>query len=139
MKKYLFSYSDLSNNGNLALLLVRVGAGLLMLLAHGYGKLANFSEYASKFADPIGVGPELTLALAVFAEFFCSLALIFGLFTRLSTLPLISTMLVAVLIIHSADPYSKQELGLMYLLPYLTILIAGPGKYSLDAILSRGK
>ena len=110
-----------------------------MLFGHGWGKLAGFGEFAPQFADPFGLGPTATLALAVFAEFFCSLAIIFGIFTRLSTIPLIITMLTAVFIIHGADPFQKQELGLIYLMAYLAIFIAGPGRYSLDAMITGKK
>ena len=62
----------------------------------------------------------------------CSIFLILGLWTRLALMPLIITMLVAVFIVHGADPFAKKELGLMYLIGYISIFIAGAGKYSID-------
>jgi len=53
-------------------------------------------------------------------------------------LPLIFTMFTIVFIVHANDPFSKQELGLLYLLPYITIFFTGPGKYSVDARLFKG-
>jgi putative oxidoreductase len=41
-------------------------------------------------------------------------------------------MWVAVFIIHADDPFGKQEFGLLYLIPYLTLYFTGPGKLSLD-------
>lgn len=117
------------------LLVLWAGVGLLMLLGHGWGKLSNFSLIAPNFPDPLGFGSGVSLGLAVFAEFFASLALIFGFLTRLATFPLIITMLIAAFVIHAGDQYKKMELALVYLIPYLTILLSGPGKYSLDRLM----
>ena len=46
---------------------LRVSTGLMMLLAHGWPKLANFSTLAKVFPDPLGVGSTASLLLAVFA------------------------------------------------------------------------
>jgi len=77
------------------------------------------------------------VGLTVFAELFCSLAPVFGFITRGSAIPLIIAMLTAALVIHGDDPRGKKELALLYLAPYVTLLFAGPGKYSLDRIISR--
>jgi putative oxidoreductase len=123
--------------GSLGLLVLRISMGLMMAFGHGWGKLAAYGERAAGFPDPLGIGGPLSMALTVFAEFFCSLALVAGLFTRGVVIPLIITMLMAALVIHGDDPWGKKELALMYLFPYLTILIAGPGRYSLDALFPR--
>ena len=122
---------------SLGLLVLRAGAGILMAYGHGWGKLANFGERAAKFADPYGLGGELALGLAVFAEFFCSLAVALGLFTRIAVVPLIITMLTAALIIHADDPWGRKELAVVYLVPFVTIFIADPGKYSFDRLFNR--
>ena len=120
---------------NLGLLILRIGVALLMLFGHGFEKLVNFGSIASGFPDPFGIGSTASLILAVFAEFFCSIAIAFGFMTRFSTIPLIITMLVAAFVIHGDDPWGKKELALMYLIPYLTILFSGPGKYSIDRMI----
>ncbi|MDF1543697.1 MAG: DoxX family protein [bacterium] len=123
-----------SNSAGVAvgLLVIRLATGLIMSLGHGYGKLIGYSDRMHQFPDPLGVSSPVSLALTVFAEFFCGLALAAGFLTRAAVIPLIITMLVAVLIIHINDPFKKQELGLLYLAPYLAILLMGPGKLSLD-------
>jgi putative oxidoreductase len=72
------------------------------------------------------------LALAVFAEVFCSLLLIFGIATRLAAIPLIITMLVAAFIVHANDGFGRQELPLLYSAVFFAIAIAGAGKISFD-------
>lgn len=122
---------------SLGLLVIRLGAGSLMMLAHGWGKLSNYGSMVDQWADPIGLGSAASLTLAVFAEFFCSLAVMLGLLTRAAVIPLMVTMLVAVLIVHGDDPFGKKELGLLFLTPFLALLLAGPGRYSLDAVIGR--
>ena len=123
-----------STSNSVGLLVLRL-SGLIMALSHGYGKLTSYTERMDSFSDPLGVSSPVSMALVVFAEFFCGLALAAGFLTRAAVIPLITTMLVAVLIIHAHDPFQKQELGLLYLIPFIAVLIAGPGKYSLDAVL----
>lgn len=119
---------------SIGLLLLRVSAGSMMLFAHGWGKLLSYGEKSAMFPDPLGVGSPLSMGLAIGAEVFCAAAVILGFATRLASIPLIITMLVAAFVIHADDPWSKKEFALMHLLPYLTLLFTGAGAYSLDAI-----
>ena len=134
MKKWLFGFDDLSTGGfgSWGLLVLRVGVGLNMMLSHGLGKLTNLLSGQTQFADPFGVGPTLSLVLAVFAEFLCSAAVVLGLFTRAAVIPLGITMLTAILFIHADDPWQRKEFAMMFFIPYLTLLLAGPGRFSLD-------
>jgi putative oxidoreductase len=130
MKKLLFSNQPIAQD--LGLLLLRLSAGGIMAYSHGWGKLQSLFSEEIQFADPIGIGEEASLFLTVFAEFFCGILVAVGLFTRTALVPLIITMWVAVFIIHADDPFGKQEFGLLYLIPYLTLYFTGPGKLSLD-------
>lgn len=121
---------------NWGLLITRVAFGGLMLISHGWGKLMAFGEKAATFSDPLGLGSTLSLGLAVFAEVFCALAVILGLFTRLSAIPLVFTMLTAAFIVHMDDPWKKQEFAILYLIPFLALVFTGPGRYSLDFLIS---
>ena len=54
---------------SLGLLFLRVLSGGMMLLGHGWAKLAGFAEMAPNFPDPLGLGSStFSLGLAVFAE-----------------------------------------------------------------------
>lgn len=123
---------------DIVLLLLRLTFGLSMLIGHGWPKLMKLlGGDPIQFYDFMGLGPELSFGLATFAEAGCALLLALGLFSRLASLPLIVTMLVAILGAHWGDPFGKFEKALMYLIPYLCILIAGPGWYSVDAQLRK--
>lgn len=137
MKK-IFSTKSFPFASNLALLLLRMSSGGFML-THGYPKLQRLLAGEFKFGDPIGLGPEVSLALAVFAEFLCSVLVVLGLGTRLATIPLIVTMSVAAFIAHGADPFGRKELALMYLVSFIVVLLLGPGKISFDNFLGKRK
>jgi len=130
------SITDHGQKLDVAFLLLRLQVGIFML-THGIPKLLSYSEKMDSFADPFGLGSQVSLALAIFAEVFCSILLIVGFKTRLAVIPLIITMLVAVFIANGDKPFGRKELGLMYLIPYFVIMLTGAGKYSLDGILKR--
>lgn len=123
-------------NLNLGLLLLRLSAGGFML-THGYPKLQRLVAGEMRFGDPLGLGPEVSLVLAVFAEFFCAVLVMLGLGTRWATIPLIVTMAVAAFIAHGADPFGRKELALLYLVSFVFLLLTGGGKFSLDYFVGR--
>ena len=121
---------------DLALLLVRLLAGGMML-THGIPKIGRFfGEGPVQFADPIGLGPEMSLGLAIFAEVACAILVMIGFKTRWATIPLMITMLVAAFYAHGSDPFSKKELSLTFFTLFLSIN-SGPGKYSVDEWIRR--
>ncbi len=132
--KRIFSTNINSNAVNFWLLLARVAIGIFML-THGIPKLQKLMAGDIKFADPFGIGATPSFILAVFAEFGCSVLLILGLATRFAAIPLMITMLTALLHVHAADPFGKKELPLMYLLFFFGFLILGAGKYSVDHLI----
>jgi len=117
------------------MLVLRVVFGLLML-PHGWEKLSHFAARKHQFMSFMGLSPAVSLGLATFAEFFCSLLLIFGLFTRLATIPLLVAIFV-ILRVNHWEPGGKNQLVAAFLAAYLTLLLIGPGKYSLDARISK--
>ena len=120
---------------DLALLLLRAMTAAFMFFGHGMAKFNNFSTLQLTFPDPVGMGATSSLVLAIFAEVICSVLLFIGLTTRFACVPLIITMLVAAGWVHAEDPWQKKELALLYVVPFLTIILAGPGMFSLDALL----
>ncbi len=118
-------------NTDLGKLILRIIAGGYML-THGVPKLMKLLSGDMGFADPIGVGPEISLVLTVFAEFVCALFILVGFKTKWSTIPLIITMLVAAFIVHGSDPWGKKELAIIYMGMYMVIGLIGAGRYSID-------
>ncbi len=132
--KRIFS-TDNTSSANASLLVLRIGLAALML-THGLPKLMMLlGSGPIQFPPALGLSSEATLLLAVCAEVLCTVFVLAGLATRLAVIPLMITMLVAALIIHGSDPFTKQEPALLYLLICTTLLIGGSGKYSLDYVL----
>jgi len=134
----LLSLGTSQNQLNVASLILRIIGGGFML-THGWPKLQKLLNGDFKFADPIGLGPEISLILTVAAEFGAALLLLIGLGTRLVSLPLMFTMLVAAFVAHGADPFGKKELALMYFGVYFALFLLGSGKFSLDAMFNKNK
>jgi putative oxidoreductase len=121
---------------NFSALLLRLIFGALMMHA-GYNKLMNFDEIAPEFMNFMQLGSKLSLGLVVFSEFFCSLFLILGLFTRISLIPLIITMVVALFKAHQGDVFGDGSEATLYLAAYISLLLIGPGKISVDGLISK--
>lgn len=134
--KALFKYGTNDTKVSIALLILRLYAGIAMI-THGYPKLINYSDKAGNFPDPFGFGSEVSLILTIFAEFFCSLFLVFGFLSRLVLIPLIITLATIIFVIHSDDAFGKIELPLFYLVSYIILYIIGVGKFSVDKFLSK--
>lgn len=118
------------NHNHLALAILRIGLSALML-SHGIPKLAMLSD-PSAFADPIGVGPTLSLILALIGEVLAPALIIIGFKTKLATIPVIITMFVAAFVVHLQDDLGTKEKALLYLIGFIVVFLAGPGKFSID-------
>ncbi|MBC7937414.1 MAG: DoxX family protein [Rhizobacter sp.] len=121
---------------NAGMLMLRLALGGLMM-KHGYDKLIHFSQYKTQFMNFLGMGQSLSLSLVIFAEFFCALFILIGLFTRLATIPLIIVMCVALFKSHNADFLGEGEMATLYLAGYLSLLFIGPGKISVDGMMGK--
>lgn len=130
IKNYL-GYTTDDNKFSSAILFLRLLIGGLML-THGVAKMMSFGMLSEVFPDLLGIGSVWNLVLVIFAEVFCSIALIFGFLVRLSTIPLIVTMVIAVFVAHGNDPINVKELAMVYLGIYIFLISVGAGKYSLD-------
>lgn len=119
------------NFTDLGLLILRVGFSGMML-THGIPKIGKLFETPIKFLDPIGVGEIPSLILALIGEVIAPILIIIGFKTKLATIPVIITMIVAAFVIHAADPLSVKEKAILFLIGFVVILFTGPGKYAID-------
>lgn len=134
-----FTYS------NMARLFIRLFVGI-MFMQFGIRHLVNFTAFSVDFPTVFGWSPALCLSLMIAIELICSLCIMVGFLTRLMTIPPILSMIAAeYYILHDLQPHisaygieSTQPgyLPIMFIGIYLFILLAGPGKISLDYFIS---
>ncbi len=123
--------NDLIHNSGL--LLFRLILGCFML-THGWQKISHFELMSAGFPDPFHISSSVSLLLIIFAEFGCSILVLFGFFTRFAAIPLIIGMFVAGFIVHPNTPFKFQELPTLYLSLYFVLIFLGSGKFSLDYV-----
>ena len=122
------------------LLLVRLVVGAAFMF-HGWGKIQQPFGWMGENATT----PGWLQALAALSEFGGGAAWILGLLTPLASFGIFCTMAVAVHfhMIIRGDPFVRQgaggsyELALVFLSVATLLLLAGPGKLSLDALFFR--
>ncbi|HLF44846.1 MAG TPA: DoxX family protein [Chitinophagaceae bacterium] len=136
MKK-IFStrYADFSFN--LAMLLLRAGFGLLLFYNYGLSKLMKFEVRKDSFSDPLNIGSTNSMMLTIFAETFCTLLLAIGLLSRLASLALVVFFIVILFVVQKDEPMKEKETALLFLMVFLTTLLCGPGKWSVDNLIGK--
>lgn len=141
MKKIILRFSEISNKGrDIALLFVR------LILAYGFwepakNKWADINAIAEWFQSLGVIAPKLNAYLAATTEMAGVFLLTLGLATRIISIPLMITMLVAIKTVHWANGFPAGDNGfeipLYYMLMLLVLLTFGPGKISVDYFIKR--
>lgn len=138
MRKFSFTSIDFSTASfNIAMLFLRVCFGLILMLKHGFDKVRTFDTLQHTFYSFMGLGAKTSLVLALFAEIFCSLLVVLGLFTRLACIPLLITFLVIIFGHDAGKDFFDSELAVAYFAVFLVILMCGPGKISVDGMINK--
>lgn len=106
-----------------------------MAMFHGLEKFRAFSERTGAFPDTLGLGHRNSFLVTVLAELVCAGLLVVGLASRLAALGLSALMGFALFVQQAPDPWKRRELTALYFGAFLTMLLLGPGKLSLDATL----
>lgn len=130
---------------NMARLFLRLFVGI-MFMQFGIRHLVNFNALSADFPTIFELSSPTCLIIMIIIEIFCSLLIMIGFLTRLMTIPPIISMIVAeYYIVHNLLPHSSLYgldstqpgyLPIMFIGIYLFILLAGPGKISLDYFIS---
>lgn len=129
-------------HANFALLLLRVGIGLIFMRL-GYAKLAGGEETWAHLGAAMGnlgvhFWPTFWGLCAAIAEFGGGISLVLGLFVRKWMVLMAFVMVVAVILhVKNGDQFTALSYPLAMLFVFLALLLLGSGRYSLDAILYR--
>jgi putative oxidoreductase len=124
----------------LALALGRLGVGLVFL-STGWGKIHSIPKVTEFFASLHIPAPGLNAIVVGYSELLCGAALVVGLFTRLATIPLIVSMIVAILTAKRGDLHGLFDLvgfdEFTYFVVLVMLAILGPGNLSIDHIIAK--
>lgn len=130
---------------NMARLFLRLFVGV-MFLQFGIRHLVNFDILSVNFPTIFGWAPSACLILMIVIELICSLFIMVGFLTRISTIPPILSMiaaeyyilhnLVPQISVYGLDSTQPGYLPIMFIGIYMFIILAGPGKISLDYFIS---
>lgn len=151
MKKLFFDCGTRDATASLGLFVLRAGIGSMMLLGHGLAKIQNYQKMldAGMWKSPDfwpfnHLAPNISLLITISAEVGASALLIFGLLTRPAAFVLAFTMVVAAFFVHAngawflpGNAVGAKEPALLYLLPYVVLILTGAGSWSLDAALCK--
>ncbi|MEO8906424.1 MAG: DoxX family protein [Polyangiaceae bacterium] len=125
----------------LAPLVGRLAVGLLFL-STGWGKAHSLDKVTQFFLSLHIPMPALNAVVVAYSELICGGLLVLGLCTRLATIPLIVSMVVAILTAKLAGIHNVFDLvgadEFTYLCVLIMLALIGPGKVSLDRVIARG-
>ena len=128
----------------IGLLFIRLVVGTAMVL-HGWQKIGNPFHWMDQMPSP--PAPFLQ-GLSVLAEVGGGAALIVGLLTPLAALAVACDMFAAMVLVHwpHGDPFVAEtatgpayERALVYLAVSVGLMVLGPGRFSLDAMLLKSR
>jgi putative oxidoreductase len=117
--------------GDLAILLLRIGVGVIFIVA-GWGKLTGI-EGVQGFFGNVGIPlPGIMAWVVALVEFFGGIMVLFGAYTKIPYLLLAFIMLVAIFMVKLPDGFSGLRIDLMLFLTSLALFFIGNGNYSVD-------
>jgi len=114
----------------------------LVFVESGWGKLHDLPKVVAFFND-LGIpAPQFQAPLAAATELLCGILMLLGLATRLASLPLIGTMLVAILTARRSELHGLSDLfgfiEYLYIVLCLWLGAYGAGPISVDAVFAKG-
>lgn len=134
-----------AGSSDLLLLVGRVLFGVLFMAA-GWGKIMNMAGFAGYLASLGAPAPGLLSTIVPFIEFGMGVCLILGLATRYAAIVIFLFCLIATALAHRYWEYPPQQVvaqynnflkGIAFMGAALITLVAGAGKFSVDASLAK--
>lgn len=135
MKK-LFSAKYSEDSHNISLLVLRLGIGSL-LAYHGYHRIINFNSEENISLNFVGMGTTVSQTLVIVVELLGGLLVLTGLCTRLAAIAVIGWLGFVLIKSFGFSIFGNGEKVWLLLIGYITILIAGAGRYSFDKLIER--
>lgn len=140
----LFSVGQNSRIVDSTLLLLRIMVMSSLIYHHGTDKIPDWNMLTHKpELNVLGLGGVASVFFATFSDLVCASLVLIGLATRIASFFCAICVFAVVFIINQSlsPPYwplqhhDHAELGWLYLAVSLSLMILGPGRYSLDEVL----
>lgn len=138
MKRIVLLFNRIGKSNNplisidVAMLVLRIGVGMLIFINHGIEKIFSFNQMLETFPDPIGIGRLPGLLFALIADGVCTVMIAIGFFTRISSLLICINLLAAFILVHKGNIVDTHgELATIYFVASLFIFLYGSGKISI--------
>jgi uncharacterized membrane protein YphA (DoxX/SURF4 family) len=152
----LYHVDENSKATDLGLLALRVAVCLCLIYHHGAEKFYDFHELTHHNLDPVGLGVTASVIISGISDGICSLFVLLGFVSRYAALFVLGVLnTVWWLMDHGVDRLFGLPVPLrpgthgadlqaqlhtmpsfmnvpLYILGFLAVLLAGPGRYSLD-------
>lgn len=154
----LYHVDENSKATDVGLLLIRIAVSLCLFYHHGAEKFYDFHTLTHHNLDPIGFGVTASVLIAGLSDGVCSLLVLAGFLSRYAALFVLLTLntvwwvmdsglnrllglpvaergghpAAVAEVVHSMPGFMNVP---MYILGFLVIFIAGPGRYSVDRAL----
>lgn len=121
-------------------LLVRLSFGYFWLET-GWAKLQNLDGFTQRFIGWDIPFPAFSAGLSAWTELLGGALLMLGLFTRMTCIPMAINMIVAIAFVviknvSGIDEFVELD-ETLYTLVFIWLMLAGPGKVSLDYFIAR--
>lgn len=129
------STSMTSSVADIGRLLLRLTIGLSLALAHGVGKLPPSEGFVGMVSGMGFPAPLFFAWLAALAEFVGGLLLAVGLLTRPAALLVVGNFVVIYFVALAGEGFLDREKELLFLAGALFFMLAGAGRYSIDALI----
>ena len=141
--KTFFMFNAGHTYNNLSRLFLRLFTGI-MFLQMGVRQMTHIEEFVNAAMGSMGLPSEGAIVAIVVVEIVCAVFIILGLFTRLALIPSIGIMIYAETVMVAAPSVSSAgqmfifEPGypIMFIGIFAYMLLAGPGKISLDYLIA---
>lgn len=144
MRTRVNPFSTSSKYSDIGLLIMRVVAAGALVLKHGTEKAFDFHTMATNtklpFPDPIHIGHVPSLVIALLSDFICGILIIMGLGTRWAAAFAFVNIFVAWVTVHHFSFFGPRgdhgEIIVLMLGAFSGLVFTGPGRYSLDYVIS---
>lgn len=125
-------------NKEIGLLIQRLSVGILILF-HGIANMNTNYSFIKGVLNGIGI-PEFVAYLVFIGEIIAPILMIIGWRARLASLVLAFNMLIAILLVHTADIFTLNQFGgwgielqSLFLFGSIAIFFLGAGRYAVSA------